>query len=818
MPALARVFSAATIVVVTATIASAQTPASGATTKFAGEVAGRVVNADTKAPVAIATIEVTTSKSTVAAARTSTRANGAFRAQGLRAGRYVIRIRALGFTARELPAIEIGPSSPSMDVGTVTLVASPVELQKLDVIAKRQEVELAPDRNTYVVRDMPTTRGGNALDVLRNVPAVDVDIDNVVSLRGNSGVVVQINGRPSPMKQPQLGNFLSQLPADMVDKVEVIPNPSARDDPTGVAGIINIVMRKETDAGTSGGLTLAGGTTGQANVGGNLGYQRGALSLYGSYGFMRDRRPRSDAIYRENRYLSPMTFLEESGSRLQLPLAHTLTGSGGYKLGQHDELSGDLVYSTRDQDDSYTIQYRNLNSARDLTGRSDRATNGTGTESNFESALAYKHSFATKGHRLSSEARIVRDAEGGPTSIASHTLSLDGVPVGASALERQESWEHPNEYSVKTDYVRPFSGHVRLETGYKAMLQRFHTTLDTRVLDTTLAVYRPDSSRISDFTYRQLINSAYGMLSAQRGKFQLQGGVRLERATTRFHLRTSDSSYDNPYSSMFPSALVAYNFDDSHQVKLSYSTRIRRPDEPDQLDPTRRYSDPLNVAQGNPYLKPEYIRSVELGLQRSEERMTLQLTPFFRRTLDAVRTIRTIDSVGVSTRTYANVSTSDAYGADATIALSGGKLGGFASASGYRQVSDAANVAPGLSTRTFGWRLRTNASYRVSSTFDVQTLVSYQAAMKVEQGSNASRTQVSLAARQKLMDDQLSLTLRVVDPFNTSRESSTTIDPRFYQVSDRSRAIRGLVLSANWAFGKPPKGRGRDPNDPTDPP
>ena len=106
----------------------------------------------------------------------------------------------------------------------------------------------------------------------------------------------------------------------------------------------------------------------------------------------------------------------------------------------------------------------------------------------------------------------------------------------------------------------------------------------------------------------------------------------------------------------------------------------------------------------------------------------------------------------------------------------------------------------------------------VSSTFDVQTLVSYQAAMKVEQGSNASRTQVSLAARQKLMDDQLSLTLRVVDPFNTSRESSTTIDPRFYQVSDRSRAIRGLVLSGDWAFGKPPKGRGRDPNDPTDPP
>jgi outer membrane receptor protein involved in Fe transport len=108
---------------------------------------------------------------------------------------------------------------------------------------------------------MPTTRGGTALDVLRNVPSVDVDIDNVVSLRGNTGVVIQINGRPSPLKPAQLGNFLAQLSADMVDRVEVIPNPSARDDPEGVAGIINIVLKQKPDIGTSGGLTLAGGTT-----------------------------------------------------------------------------------------------------------------------------------------------------------------------------------------------------------------------------------------------------------------------------------------------------------------------------------------------------------------------------------------------------------------------------------------------------------------------------------------------------------------------------------------------------------------------------
>jgi outer membrane receptor protein involved in Fe transport len=299
------------------------------------------------------------------------------------------------------------------------------------------------------------------------------------------------------------------------------------------------------------------------------------------------------------------------------------------------------------------------------------------------------------------------------------------------------------------------------------------------------------------------------MLDAQVGKFQLEGGVRVERATTRFHLTTLNATYDNPYNSVFPSGLIAYNIDDAHQLKLSYSTRIRRPDESDLLDPTPRIQDPLNISLGNPYLKPEYIRAVELGLQRTAGRMTIQVTPFWRHTIDAVRTIRTIDSAGVATRTFANVATSDAYGADATVALSGGRLSGFASASAYRQVSNASNLAQDISVRTFGWSARTNASFRVSRTIDLQALLSYQAPMTVEQGRNSSRTRFSFAAREKVMGDRMSVTLRVIDPFNTSRERSTTIDPRFYQTSDRRRAIRGLILSVNWMFGRPQR-RGRD--------
>ena len=181
------------------------------------------MNSATKAAIPNANIEVTIAGAATPAGRAVTTADGAFRIQNLALGRYRVLIRALGYRPVEVQAVDIVSASPRTDLGTVALTASAVELQAVEVIVHRQDVLLAPDRNTFVVKDMPTTRGGNALDVLRNVPAVDVDIDNVVSLRGNSAVTVQINGRPSPMKPAQLGNYLSQLPADMVDKVEIIP-------------------------------------------------------------------------------------------------------------------------------------------------------------------------------------------------------------------------------------------------------------------------------------------------------------------------------------------------------------------------------------------------------------------------------------------------------------------------------------------------------------------------------------------------------------------------------------------------------------------
>ena len=771
-----------------------------ATVSSGPTILGRVVDSTTNQPVPRAVIDASIPGAVAVAASANTGDDGSFRIEGLRPGRYTVRVRAVGYTPKPLSAIDLRSPESSYDVGTVFLKMAPVRLQSLSITGQRQDVQLAPDRNTYVVHDMPTTRGGTALDVLRNVPSVDVDIDNIVSLRGNTGVVIEINGRPSPMKPQQLGNFLSQLPADAIDKVEIVTNPSARDDPEGSAGIINIVLKEKPEAQRSGGLSLGVGTRGHVDAGGNFGLEQGPLSFYGSYGFFREDRLRRDSVFREDLLAGP-TFLAESGKRTQLPLAHTLTGNLDYSPSGRDVLSLESVYSGRNQEETYNVLYRNLNSSRQMVGLSDRYTSGPSHEFSFESALSFKHTFAEKAHKLSGELRATVDGEGGPTTIIARDLALDGSPVDTSAREHQTPWERPREYSFKADYVRPLVNGLQIETGYKGSLLRIHTTMDTDVFDTAQKVYIVDPTRTSDFTYRQVVNAAYGQLGGESGKFQYQTGLRVERAATRFNIATTGASYDNPYNSFFPSGLVAYHVDDAHQVKLSYSTRIRRPDDVDLLDPTPHVLDPLNISRGNPHLQPEYIRSLELGFQRSEDHTTVQVTPYYRHTLNAIRSLRTLDSTGVSTRTFANVASTNAYGTDVTVSLSGNRLSGFASATAFRQVSDAANLSPGLSASTYGWNARTNAMVRLSPTVDLQALVSYVAPMTVEQGRNAARTRVSLAIRRKLMNDQMNLTLRVIDPFNSSLERNTTIDPAFFQVSDRRRVIRGIQLNATWLFG-----------------
>ncbi len=776
-----------------------------------GELRARVVAEGGAAPVNGARVDVLRAGTLAAVARAATAEDGTVRVR-VATGRYRVRLTALGFAPRELAAVEVREGATT-DLGIIALVVRPAELSRVTVSGEADIVTLAPDRNQYVVKDMPAVRGGNVLDVLRNVPSVDVDIDNVVSLRGNSGVTIQINGRPSPLKAQQLGEYLASLPADLVERVEVIPNPSAKDDPDGSAGIINIVLKREPDAGTSGGMTVSGATTGNFTTGASVGAQKGKWTAFGSLSGYRTAWIRTDNIHRDNFAVSP-TFLDERARQDTRQYGVTTTARVAYQPTARDEISFDGLFTSRVEFEVDSNVYRNLDAAHAFASANDRVTTNNNRRFNLDLNTGWRHAFEEKGHRVSVDARLYRATEQGPLDIKAHTLAADFSRNGFSAVEDQYGLEAPGETFVKVDWVKPLASWLRLDAGYKGLLQAWETLYDTQVENLGTGVFGPDSNRISNFTFTQRTHSVYGVLNAQAGHWLLQAGLRLEDAATTFHLRTRDSTYDNHYRSHFASALAAYNFTDNDQLKVSVSERIRRPDPGFQIDPSLSYTDPLNVSRGNPFLRPEYIRSFELGYQHQSGTVTVQLSPFFRRTTDAIRPIRTIDTLGVATRTFANVATSDAYGVDATVGRSVGSLTGFVGASGFRQVSDAANLGAGLSADAFVWTARANIAWRVSRTLDVQGLVTYRAPQTVEQGTQGAQLRPSFAIRQKLMDERLALTLRIIDPFSSATEISTTIDPRFIQESNRTRVIRGLLISANWTFGKQRKQHEQLPDDP----
>jgi ferric enterobactin receptor len=775
----------------------------------AGQIRGAVVSGGTGQPLGSASVEIRSAADSTLIGGALTRPDGSFRIEGLRPGRYYVRISSLGHRTETRAGVALAPASPTMDMGRIELAVSAVQLEEITATGERSRVVLAPDRNTYTVRDMPATAGGSTVDVLRNVPSIEVDGENRVSLRGNENVVVQINGRPSPMRGDQLGTFLAQLPANVVERVEVIPNPSARYDPEGMAGIINIVLRQNTDLGLSGGVTVGGGSTGQLNGSGQLGYQAGPLTLFGSYGYMHDERQISG--FNNTRYFVTPSFQEQRITGTMQPRGHTLTTSADLRLGARGTLSSNVVLNARGSERTNLNALRQLDGTGALVGTANNATEGEEDEMSVDVAMTYRHVFAPRVNEFQAEVRLNRETEDDVNRFVREPIPGQGSSATPSR-DINSTQEQTANWTVSADWTRMLGERTKLETGFKGeqrgmnndlAISRFSASADAWVLDPT---------RSNAFDYDQSIRAAYAVVSQSLGRFDVQGGLRAERASTRFDLATTRESFDNDYNSLFPSALVAFNAAEGTQFKASYSKRIERP-RTRMLNPFGFSPDPLNVFRGNPYLKPEYTHAFELGYQQSFGAGSLQLTPFFRRTTDAVRRLRSVDDAGVSTMSFDNVATSDSYGADVNGSLRLGRLSGFGGFNAFQQVTDATNLDTDLSNRAFGWSARMNATLRISSTLDAQGFLMYRAPMNAEQGRVSAMTMTNIALRQKVMGERASITLRVMDPFNTMGFASELNDPRFFQETERRFGARGVFLSFNYGFGQQPRVRQQRPQD-----
>ena len=779
-----------------------------------GQIHGSVGDAASGAPVARVSVAVTSVMDSVLVGGALTGVDGAFRVEGLAPGTYYLRISHLGY-ATVHDTVSVTPATLQVNVGTVRLAASALTLQEISVTAERGEVRMSADRNTYSTRDMPATTGGNVTDVLRNVPAVEVDPDGRVSLRGNQNVAIQINGRAAPARGDQLGQFLQQLPANMVERIEVVPNPSARYDPEGMAGIVNVVLKQNTDLGLSGGINFAAGTGGRYNGSGNLGYQRGRITLFGSYAFLDEARETTGLSSRENLLDgAPVRFIGQTALGTSLTQSHTLNTSAELKLGAREFLAGSVLLSDRTYENSSGSGRMSRDGVGAVLSRWDDQLVNNSNDLVFDGALSFKRTVEPRRNELTAEVRYNRLGADMYHGLTLTPMASDGVAPSDQPARSQRSIDALNDdLTLQLDVIRMVAG-LRAETGLKAARRRVTNTYDAeRFSNAGTGSWQPDSAASYAFGTDETTQAAYGVLTRNAGPWEVQGGLRAER-TGRSFVGTDDPSVS--YIDLFPSGLLAYNLDAERQVKASYSRRIQRP-QTFMLNSITFYEDPLNRSRGNPGLRPEYTDAFEIGYQQSGPWGSFQLSPFFRQTTGAIRVIRTVQG-DTTTGLFTNLDRSRSYGADVSTSLRGERLSGLLGFNAFGHETGGATTSGSVYGSGIGWSARASGNLRLSARTDLQALAQYRAPMRVQQGRVGAFAMTNFSLRHKLRGDRAVLTLRVTDPFNTMQNrritDASTEDFPYILETERSFGARSATLGFSYTFGQAPKLRTPRPQEP----
>jgi len=772
-----------------------------------GEVQGKVVDTASKDPVARASITIRSRADSVIVAGAIAGPDGAFRIQGLRPGNYYLRTTSVGFRPRNF-TFSVTDSAPRANLGDIPLTRIAITLQGVQVTGERPMVVIEPDRNTYRAKDIAPA-AANASDVLQATPSVEVDADGKVSLRGNENVAIQINGRPTPIRGTQLAAYLKQIPANIVERIEVIPNPSAKYDPEGMAGIINIVLKANTDLGLSGGLNTGFANTSRFNTGTNLGYQSGALTLFGTYGFNSDDREIIGINDRErfDPTGSPMSYTNQDIDGRSSNAGHNFTGNIDYKLTDKDVISNALQLNRRHSNDGALAGYTELDASQLFLDRYVIDRNNKAKGLMVDNSLSWRHTIEPRKHELSTEVRFNRARDEDNTLLWRDPQNSDGTSAGPPIQGEKDSTNAlTRQLTAQLDYTRPLTPKTKLETGFKETarwLDREFTVVKDALGDGS---WLP-SSLSNNFTFDEHVHAGYGVVSQSVGKFDLQGGLRAEWANRTFDL-ASAQSYPYSYHSLFPSGVIMYKPSDQSQMKVSYSRRIRRPGT-QELNPFPVFFDQQNVFIGNPRLNPEYTDAFELGFSKSGQLGSVQLSPFYRRTKDVVRvninTADTVDGREVTSVSFENLDNANSWGTDLNGSLRlGPKFNGFGGFNIFKMVTDGGSQSA-LSSNAVAWSYRLNVTSQVTPTVTLQANYFYRAPVKIEKGRFSAFQMTNITLRKKLDGDNMSIAIRFADPFDTMKFRIKAGDDNLTQITTRKFGVRATYVTFQWNYGQAPK-------------
>ena len=773
------------------------------------KISGKVIDKVTSQPLEYTTITFVEVGNPSAVSGGITDAKGAFNFD-IKTGTYDIKIEFISFKPVEIKNRSI---QNDVNLGTFSLVEDATLLQAVEIRREESTVEIKLDKKVYNVGQDMMVKGGTVSDVLDNVPSVSVDVEGNVSLRGNDNVRILIDGKPSGLGGINISEALKLIPAETIDKVEVITNPSARYDAEGGGGIINIVLKKGKNLGVNGTVTAITGNPDNFGINGTVNLKTKHFNLFTTQGYSYNKSPGNSKTDTEYLDANGATERYLNERRTNERLRKGYNGNIGLEWFVNPSTSWTNTFAYRKSDGENpdnVFQYR-YDQAKILTSTTNRFNDQVSDDHDFDYSSNFIKKFKKDGHQLNVDASYSLSRDDDDSNIF---ISEDDFLNNTTLNDEQRtgSLQKQKRMLLQADYTLPIGDKHRFEAGFRRNLTDLTTDYSVENLDN--GIWTNDALYSNVLQYREEVNALYTQFGSKINKFSYLLGLRFEDSNIEVNQFTQALFNTKKYNNLFPSAFLTYELGDFENVSLSYSKRISRP-RSRFINPFSSLSSDINQFRGNPNLDPSLTDAYDLGYLKKWSKFTFNTSMYFNRTKDAVQFVRNtevIDGTSVLVTSPINVGSEDRYGFEFTLTYKAFKwwnLNGnfnffrnqtkgnytFVDLNNNAQTIDFSNTA-------LSWFARITSKVSLPYGIDWQTNGTYNAPQTNAQGSSRGILSMNLAFSKDILKDKGTLALNVSDVFNSRKRISETNLPSQNAYSEMQWRERQINLSFTYRFNR----------------
>ena len=795
------------------------------------EIEGKVVEEGTNIPLEYATITIKNTSGDKVITGGITDTDGNFKLD-IKPGTYNIYVEYISYKPKEYLNKKL---DKSINLGTVSLALDIASLDEVTVVAEKTTVEVKLDKKVYNIGQDLTTAGGTVSDALNNVPSVSVDIEGGISLRGNENVRILINGRPSALAGFGDTNVLSQLPAEAIERVEVITSPSARYDAEGTAGILNIILRQKETLGFNGSFNFTIGNPDNIGLNSSINYRTEKFNIFTNLSWRYFDAPRTS--------FTDVTYFDRlvDGETIEPEFRRIIEDQDVERLNRNYNANIGMEYFI-DESSSITggLFYR-LGSDADLSlNSSERFNDGavveetlrrekeTEQDNSYQVTLNYIKRFGEDSdHRLTADFQYENDSEDGFTNLNENYITTNQTDPEPFQQEQEFTEEVQKEYLLQADYVLPIGEDSRFEAGYRGSFENEVTDYrleQENILTGNLVV---NDTITNIFDYDENVNAVYTQYGSKFGKFSFLLGLRLEHTQLKGKIdsRLTDNElveafgfpiqtdFDNNYLGLFPTVNVIYNLgdedsDSEESITFGYNRRINRP-RGWFINPFPTRSSRTNVFQGNPNLQPAFASAFDIGYLKRWDDFTLTTSVYYQYETDSFERVQentgqqTTDGIDIIRTIPINLSNNARTGAELGVLYNPAKWLRLNSSFNFFQFETEGEFnGVDYSAKNTSWFARFSSKVILPWKIDWQTNANYRGALQDAQSDTEGILSIDLALSKELFNNSLTLSLNVRDLLNSRRRKSVTTTDFFNRFRDSQWRQRQINLSVIYRFNQ----------------